>query len=111
MVTMQNNRVGICIFQPRNTERVFKKNQLVNGYEYTAILLYGDPGSGKVPDTVSVTSPVYIPGEQEDPCELWLDLPAGNLPWILFCKVSCFENSAPAWNPRHYAMKVLKVNG
>jgi len=109
-IKRKEGRIGICLSPLRSESMIVKKNKLVNGYGFTAVLLYGDPNSGRIPKTISATSPVYIPGKKEDACELWLKLPAGKLPWILFCKVSCFEDSAPAIHARHYAMKVMAVN-
>lgn len=111
LVQRAEGKTGLLFSWPEQMEMLVTKNRIINGFEFSAILLYGDPCGDERPTVTSVTSPVYLPRTKQADCALWLQIPPGNQPWILFCKVSCFEDNAPAHHSRHYAMKVMEVNG
>lgn len=111
LVKREEGKIGLLFSWPLRMDMLVTKNQIINGFEFSAILLYGDPCRDECPAVTSVTSPVYLSRTKEADCALWLQIPPGNQSWILFCKVSCFEDNAPAHHSKHYAMKVMAVNG
>ncbi|MBI2283973.1 MAG: hypothetical protein HYU71_09710 [Bacteroidetes bacterium] len=109
-VQKEEGRIGLRLSWPPHGDIIIVKNQLINGFEFSAILLLGDPCGNNPPTVTAVTSPVFLSCKKEEPCTLWLPMPASDQPWILFCKVSCYEENAPAHHYKHYAMKVMLVN-
>ena len=60
--------------------------------------------------TDSIESKLYAFGEEPiEICELRLPLPEDDVQWIVLIKVSCLEGNEMAVHPKHYGMKVMKV--
>ena len=84
--------------------------KLATSYYFEAILLYGDIRKKNGLKTESEMSPLYPIDERFTAnCRLSLILPAKNIPWILFLKLSSVEGNMPAVHPKYYGMKVIRV--
>ena len=103
-----NNR-KIKVQLPIDNYSVKKHNQIVSGYYFDLILLWGDATIEEGLHVEQVTSALYAFGtKKESVCTLHLDLPESAEPWLILLKLSCLEGDEIAHHPRHYGMKVLK---
>jgi len=75
------------------------------------VLLYGDVTHDGALRTDDISSALYSFAQvAPDNTELVLPLPDNNAPWLLLLKINCLEGNELAAHPKHYAMKVVKVN-
>ena len=85
-------------------------NSIATDFYFDAVILWGDPVKQKL-KIESAESLVYpIENTPNEKCEIKLNLPENNNPWILFLKVSCIEGNEYARSSRHYAMKVIQTS-
>jgi len=87
-------------------------NNLVSGYYFELILLYGDVTKERSLRVESVESPLYdynFKGNTK--CQLELILPGGGKPWMLLLKVNSQEGNQMAAHGKHYGLKVIRVGG
>jgi hypothetical protein len=105
-VECKKESVHVSIIISPQTVKRFSK--LVSGYYFEAILLHGDAGKEGGLSLESATSRLYD-FQENGKCQLELELPLENVPWMLLIKASCIEGNELAVHPRHYGMKVLKT--
>jgi hypothetical protein len=106
-ITEKNNEISIRIPVDKNT--VKRLNKEITGYYFEAVVLWGHIQKPRGLRVDSDISPVYGFEDTKTECKLSLSLPTQNIPWMLMLKLSCHEGNAPAFHPRHYGMKVVKV--
>jgi hypothetical protein len=98
----------VVLTVPIGKHAVKRNSQLVSGYYFEAILLYGDVSKERGLHIESVESKLYDFNEKGN-CVLRLELPVRKVPWMVLLKVSCMEGNELAVHPRHYGLKVVKV--
>lgn len=104
------NEIKIEIAIEPNT--VKQPSESVTGYYFEAILLYGDVTKDNGLHIDSAISPLYSFGSKsKSVCILSLDVPTGNLPWMVLLKVSCQKRNRPDGNVRRKGMEVVGVGG
>src|SRR5690242_1236200 len=109
-VHLKNNEVIIEI--PLGENAVKKFNNLVTGYFFETILLYGDL---KKPNSLRIdsdTSPVFdIKLKTATPCRLSLPLPAKKVSWMAMLKLHLVQGKNPGSYHKHFGMKVVWAEG
>ena len=92
-----------------------KMDKYITGYFFELVVIYGDPtdiNKLRVDGEVSGNYPVEIPHDRDrlEYCRLSVQLPSGNIPWMMLLKLSFVEdNERPVELPKYHAMKVVKV--
>jgi hypothetical protein len=98
----------ILINIPIDERTIERKNRLVDGYYFEAILLHGDLQKNNSLRVETETSPVYPISERfKAEWNTTMILPAKKRPWMFMMRVACQEEGKPACHPRHYAMQVM----
>lgn len=91
---------------------VARRGNLVKGFYFEAILLFGDLAAVNGLRIDSTISKLYSFGDKrEHNCVLVLQLPASGVPWMCILKAICQEADRPSVSPRHFGMKVVGVGG
>lgn len=106
-VVQESSVIRITI--PPGSHCVKKQNRLATHFYFEALLISGDPGTANSLRSETVESKLYRFGEEPNGnCELSLNLPEGEVSWMVLLKVSCLEGNEMAHHPMHYGMKVVK---
>jgi hypothetical protein len=108
-VHLKNNEVIIEI--PLSERAVVKFNNLVTGYFFEAILLYGDLSKLNSLRVDSDTSPIYSIKTKAITCRLSLQLPAKKLSWMAILKLHSVQGKEPGSYHKHFGMKVVWADG
>jgi hypothetical protein len=99
----------VVLTVPVGKYAIKRNSQLVTGYYFEAILLYGDVSKERGVHIDSVESKLYDFNDKGS-CVLRLELPVRKVPWMVLLKVSCVEGNELAVHPKHYGLKVVKVS-
>jgi hypothetical protein len=90
---------------------VKKQNNLATHFYFEEIVLSGDPTKENGLKLETIESKLYAFDEEIiEVCDLSLSLPEDDQPWVVLLKVSCLEGNEIAVHPKHYGMKMVKVN-
>lgn len=107
---VQQNNNTITIQIPVSAEVVKQHNRLVTDFYFEGILLHGDGlTDGSLAVEYTVSKPYSFIDTLTEACELVLQLPGDNEPWMLLLKVSCLEGNELAAHAKHYGMRVVAV--
>lgn len=94
---------------PIRDHTIKRNSQLVSGYVFELVLIYGDCMEENSLRVETTTSEVFGIDENVGECEIQMVLPEKE--WMVLLKVSCVEGKEMAKSARGYGMKVILVSG
>lgn len=108
-ITRQSDEIKITFAVNEYTMELPKKS-IATDYYFEGIILYGDVTTDNGLRIDSTISPLYsFTNTGDHLCELTLQLPSRDVPWMVLFKASCQEGNELAVHNRHYGMKVVEV--
>jgi len=104
------NEVAVSVHTYGSAIRIVRS--IYTEYYFELIMLWGDVTKENGLRVDSVESPLYPKDTEEvGKCDLKIDIPNTDQPWMALLKVGCLEEEEQARHPRHYAVKVVAVGG
>jgi len=105
---VQLNKNEVIIEIPVMERAVAKGNNLMTGYFFEAILMYGDITKPNSLRTDSEISPVYeFRLKARTTCRLSLLLPSKKVSWMVLLKLSCVYGKEIATYDKYHGMRVV----
>ncbi len=108
-VEEKDGHLKLTIVQRDGSVKV--QNSPATEYYYELVLLWGDATGDNSLQVRHHSSALYSYFDPDPPvCELELPLPATGPPWMAMLKIGGLEGNEIAHHPKHYGMKVVRVN-
>ena len=89
-----------------NDGLVFRPNNLIEDFYFTAIFISGHLESGSLNTSVEQSELFSFP-QQENKCCHFVYCPPHNEPWMILLKLTYFEGQQQAANPKYHALKII----